>query len=475
MVYRIQKHVVISLGSLAVASLAALVASSCAQNERGEPASTLRASATITAVSPMIAPFPTIIIRDPCASKDCSDWDDKNPCTHHCQVLSGTAVCGTYAKPCDDHNPCTNNSCNPKTVNGDCVYTDNTAECSDGDECTNNDVCARGSCTGTQLACDDNNVCTTDSCETGQCLHAPVDLNTQCNDQNGCTNGDACNANGVCVGSGGPDCDDGDPCTKNGCQNDACYHTELEPVGTPCLNPNKCLVNAACTAQGECTSAEEKNCDDNNPCTADSCDPEIGCVSEPDDGTTCDDGNVCTLEDTCVDGVCTPETGITCQAIDDCHDAGECDPLNGICSDPRKGDGETCENTGTCSGGRCMGGTPDPVGEGGGGNVPGGEGGEAAVGEGGAVATGGSARAGDAGGRVGSGGRAGTGGGGRSAVLPPSDAGDEGQEPTTQEFKREPGGCSLGAASEPTGRGFAGLLTLLGIGMLGLGRRRSTR
>jgi MYXO-CTERM domain-containing protein len=243
------------------------------------------------------------------------------------------------------------------------------------------------------------------------------------------------------------------------------------------LNPNKCLVNAACNAQGECTSAEEKNCDDNNPCTADSCDPEVGCVSEPDDGATCDDGDVCTLDDTCVDGVCTPEAGITCQAIDDCHDAGECDPSNGICSDPRKADGEACENTGTCSAGRCMGGTPDPVGEGGAPST--GEGGETAVGEGGATATGGSPAgdAGDdAGGRVGNGGRAGTGGGGRGAVVPPSDGGDDGQEPTTQEeFKRDPGGCSVRAANEPTGRGFAGLLTLLGIGMLGLGRRRSTR
>jgi MYXO-CTERM domain-containing protein len=473
-VYRIQKQVVISLGSLAVGSLAALVASSCAQNERGEPASMLRASATFTAATPTFTAAPTLtIIRNPCLTADCSAWDDKNPCTYHCQIVGTSYKCGVYDYECDDLNACTDDSCDVST--GKCVARNNSDPCSDGDLCTINDTCSRGSCEGAAMPCDDNNVCTADSCKAGECGHAPVDPGALCDDQNGCTEGDACNANGVCVGSGGPDCDDSDPCTKNSCQNDACYHSELEPVGTPCLNPNKCLVNAACNAQGECTSAEEKNCDDNNPCTVDSCDPEVGCVSEPDDTLTCTDGNVCTLNDTCVDGVCTPETGIKCQAIDDCHDAGECDPTNGICSDPRKADGEVCENTGTCSAGRCMGGTPDPVGEGGAPST--GEGGEAAVGEGGAVSTGGSAPTADAGedagGRLGNGGRAGT--GGRGAVLPPADAGEEGQEPTDQEeFKREPGGCSIGAANEPTERGFLGFLTLLGIGMLGFGRRRPT-
>jgi MYXO-CTERM domain-containing protein len=460
-------HVVVSLGSLAVGTLAALVAASCSQNDRGEPASMLHASIT----RPPIAPPPTIIIQNPCDSANCL-VTDKNPCTHHCQVVSGKAQCGTYAKVCEDRNPCTDNSCNTST--GACVYTPNTVACSDGDECTNNDVCSEGACAGMPLTCDDNNVCTTDSCETGQCLHSAVEQGASCDDQNGCTDGDACNATGVCVGTGGPDCDDGDPCTKNGCTNSACYNDELEAVGTPCLTTNKCLVNAACNADGECTSAEEKNCDDNNPCTVDHCDPDVGCLSGPDDSATCDDGDVCTLNDACVDGVCTPEAGITCQAIDECHEAGECDPSDGICSDPRKPDGEPCENTGTCVSGRCEGGTPDPVGEGGAGGAPAvapGEGGDTAVGDGGTVSTGAAGET--SGGRVAQGGTTAT--GGRGVVAPTPDAGEEG-EAAPEVFKRDPGGCSLGAKPTRGAEGaMTGLLTLLGLGLFGSRRRSKVR
>ena len=475
MVYRNQKHVVIGLGSLAVGSLAALVAASCAQNDRGEPASMLRASATVTGATPTFTAPPTFtIIRSPCDTKDCSEWRESpkdDLCTYHCQVQKGVAVCGVYESVCDDLNQCTTDSCVRST--GACSFTNNTIACNDGDPCTTNDTCGAGACTGSALGCDDNNVCTSDSCENGECLHAAVDQGVECNDQNGCTNGDACNSNGVCVGSGGPDCDDDNPCTKNSCANSECSNDQLEPVGTPCLNANKCLVNAACDAQGACTSAEEKSCDDNNPCTVDSCDPEVGCVSEPDDTASCTDGDICTLNDACVDGVCVPETGITCQPIDDCHAAGQCDPVNGLCSDPRKPDGETCENTGMCEAGRCVGGTPDPVGEGG-------AGGETSTGDGGAVATGGTPAndaGNDAGGRIGGGGRPGTSGsGGRGVVAPGPDAGDDGTPPANeQEFKRDPGGCAIGAAREPAGQGLAGLLVLLGAGLFGLRRRSGSR
>jgi hypothetical protein len=47
-------------------------------------------------------------------------------------------------------------------------------------------------------------------------------------------------------------------------------------------------------------------CDDNNPCTDDSCDPVSGCVHTPLDGVPCDDGNLCTSGETCHSGTCTP-------------------------------------------------------------------------------------------------------------------------------------------------------------------------
>lgn len=466
MVNRNVKHVVMSLGTLAAGTVAALVAASCAQNDRGDPVTMQRALAAT--INPTIIAPPTATFNDPCRANTCPI--DKNPCTYHCRPgPTGSAECGNFPTVCDDRNQCTSDSCNTST--GICDFVANSNECNDGDPCTTNDVCARGTCGGKALGCDDNNVCTSDNCKAGECIHTAVAQGTDCDDQNGCTNGDSCNSNGVCVGSGGPDCDDGNPCTKNGCENSACYNNELELVGTPCLNPNMCLVNAACNAQGECTSAEQKNCDDNNPCTVDSCDPDIGCVSEPDDGAACDDGNVCTLQDTCVDGVCTPETGISCEPLDDCHEAGECDPSNGICSDPRKPDGVDCENTGTCQAGRCVGGTPDPTGEGG--APASGEGGDTAVGEGGVNSTGGT-QTGDAGDDAGgrsTGGRTGTGGGGRGAGAPAADAGDTQGPADEQEFKRDPGGCSVAPGREPATSGTTGLFALLGLGALGLLRR----
>ncbi len=107
---------------------------------------------------------------------------------------------------------------------------DNTDECSDGDPCTTADACRGGVCAGNAIGCNDNNTCTTDSCEAGNCVFAPVETGTSCDDQNGCTGSDKCTGSGVCVGSGGPDCDDGDPCTKNQCESSACYNTEYEPA-----------------------------------------------------------------------------------------------------------------------------------------------------------------------------------------------------------------------------------------------------
>ena len=45
-------------------------------------------------------------------------------------------------------------------------------------------------------------------------------------------------------------------------------------------------------------------CNDNNPCTNDSCDPALGCVFT-NNTAACDDNNPCTVADTCGGGACT--------------------------------------------------------------------------------------------------------------------------------------------------------------------------
>ena len=50
-------------------------------------------------------------------------------------------------------------------------------------------------------------------------------------------------------------------------------------------------------------------CDDDNPCTEDSCTPQIGCESTPlPVGTACSDEDPCTVGDVCSAGLCTPGT-----------------------------------------------------------------------------------------------------------------------------------------------------------------------
>ena len=44
---------------------------------------------------------------------------------------------------------------------------------------------------------------------------------------------------------------------------------------------------------------------------------------------------------------------VTCPATDECHDAGTCDVTTGLCSNPAKPDGTTCNSIGVCRDGRC--------------------------------------------------------------------------------------------------------------------------
>ena len=52
----------------------------------------------------------------------------------------------------------------------------------------------------------------------------------------------------------------------------------------------------------------------------------------------------------CTNGVCTDLcAGVTCGPSDSCHDAGTCNPQTGICSDPVKPDGASCDDGIACT------------------------------------------------------------------------------------------------------------------------------
>ncbi len=63
-----------------------------------------------------------------------------------------------------------------------------------------------------------------------------------------------------------------------------------------------------------CT-ADPTLCDDGNPCTTDGCDAASdACVYSFADGTACDDGNPCTHGDACSQGVCVGSLDVSCNA-----------------------------------------------------------------------------------------------------------------------------------------------------------------
>ena len=95
------------------------------------------------------------------------------------------------------------------------------------------------------------------------------------------------------------------------------------------------------------------SCDDQNPCTADSCGAN-GCQHDPiDDGVSCDDGDACTSGDACRAGTCSGAP-VVCGGGDQCHAAGVCDRSTGACVNAPLADGSPCDDGDACTGGdRC--------------------------------------------------------------------------------------------------------------------------
>ncbi len=238
----------------------------------------------------------------------CSDGD---PCTVNDACANGSCLPGPAAN-CSDGNPCTNDAC----VDGQCTHLPNAADCDDGNACTLDDQCAGGTCQHAGLAdCDDQNLCTTDSCDPVQgCLH--VFNSAPCDDGNACTLGDKC-AGGVCTPGGGLlSCEDGNPCTADSCSaGQGCVHVASNG---DCDDGNLCTVGEHCV-DGKCQHEGLLDCDDDSICTTDSCDPLKGCLHLL-NKVPCDDGNICTLGDKCQLGQCLGGQALVCNDGNPCTD-----------------------------------------------------------------------------------------------------------------------------------------------------------
>ncbi len=277
----------------------------------------------------------------------CAEASDCRPATACDIATCGTGTC-TYTSldgcipcaadaDCNDQSSCTTDTCQA----GRCTFAPVTdgAACGDSTVCNGAETCRGGTCTaGTALDCNDQNACTTDACDpvTG-CTHTPV----TCDDQNAGTL-DACLPASGCTHTP-VDCDDRNPCTTD--TRDpvtGCVHTNVAD-GTACGDSNTCNGAETCRA-GTCTAGTPLDCNDQNACTTDACDPVTGCTHT---AVTCDDQNAGTLD------ACLPTSGCTHTPID-CDDRNPCttdtrDPVTG-CVHTNVPDGAVCGDATVCNG-----------------------------------------------------------------------------------------------------------------------------
>lgn len=343
--------------------------------------------------------------------------NDGNPCTDEYCDSANSCYAQNNANSCDDGSACTKND---YCASGTC-HSGVLIECNDADVCNGTESCdaSTGCVSGDPLDCDDDDPCTIDACHAADgCTHSPnpacvCETNAQCDDGNACNGAESCDmATFICLPGTSLSCDDGNPCNGTescdaaaGCQAgtapivddgisctmDACdetsgvVHTPVHVLCTdenPCTdglcntesgcvfvpNSNACDDNNACTDSdacmgGVCASGAPVICEDENACTDNTCDPLLGCVFI-ENSAPCDDGNACTATDICENGDCMGNTPVVCQALDQCHDAGICDPDTGLCSNPPLSDGSGCDDSNICTegdhceSGSCISGIP---------------------------------------------------------------------------------------------------------------------
>jgi len=295
-----------------------------------------------------------------CAAGNCvgsgtpNPCDDSQPCTRDVCNPAGPFVCDhipdnslcSQGGPCDAYicaptefggfqcrgvGPCMLSQCEPGQCDsrGFCISTGGTpgAPCDDGNACTGNDTCGAG-CQGTPISCDDGVACTLDLCDplTG-CAHVLVPRA----------------------------CDDGNPCTRDACDTDGttCAHTRL--TGDPCHAGDACTTESVCR-DGVCVG-DPVDCDDQNNCTDDRCNPFGGCshtaVVCPDDDNACT-AEVCNSLHGCASN---PLSGTACAGDDNVCTADVC--LVGVCTHPPVDDGKICGGAAdpcglsVCRSGRC--------------------------------------------------------------------------------------------------------------------------
>lgn len=235
-------------------------------------------------------------------------------------------------------------------------------QCADGDLCNGIERCVAGTCTASSapLACDDADPCTNDFCNPAAgCGHAdvvcpttcgPGDDGLRCSDGTACTLGDTCSG-GACVGTALA-CADGDPCTADTCDPQlGCTYSE-QPDAPACLSTAQCV-----------SAADHSPCvGDADPCTIDGCLEGACRVGLNQILRQCSDSDACNGEEFCspIKG-CEPGPPPSCDDLELCNGVETCQPATGCTAGtpPADGticnDGQSCTDTDICNGGACLG------------------------------------------------------------------------------------------------------------------------
>ena len=278
--------------------------------------------------------------------------DDGNLCTLDDYCANGECASGVDKQCDDDGEECTELNCNAD--DGQChTHSLTNTLCEDGKKTCFNGVCKDGC--ELDSDCSDENPCTAGSCVEKNCQTTAIA--GDCDDGDKCTAGDYCHA-GACSPGTPLECDDGNECTTDSCgQVEGCKHAKL--TGTACIDGDICTIEKC--DNGECVVTGKKDCNDNNDCTTDTCDPTNDCQNTPiNDCCThdddCDDEKPCT-EDACgQDSQCKHEHILNCcQTDSDCGDQMACKGSKCVgvcvgvpCNDDNPCTEDNCEN-GTCN------------------------------------------------------------------------------------------------------------------------------
>jgi hypothetical protein len=240
--------------------------------------------------------------------------------------------------------------------------------CDDGDPCTFGDTCAAGICAGqaapcealpcAETSCDGNGGCSPGEPKEGWCL-----VGGACHEGGAAAPDDPCH---VCSplesktsfvpSETGTSCQDGNPCTENDyCDNGDCL------AGTPptCADGVQCTLDECDPELGCLHEPDHLSCDDKNPCTNEVCSTEAGgCTNPPDDSLICGDGDVCTTNDRCEKGACVSDMEpMTCDDSNPCTDD-TCHPSYGclyVFNEIECDDQATCTKDDKCHFGTCIG------------------------------------------------------------------------------------------------------------------------